>query len=108
MLTLQILLLAAVVGAVVSLFGVARALWSPPAIPGPEADSPATGGRKTGPPPPGSIRCHRCGAHQPPAHRFCAACGGPLDGSLCPGCGSETSPADAFCGTCGAELGGNR
>jgi class 3 adenylate cyclase/tetratricopeptide (TPR) repeat protein len=48
-------------------------------------------------------QCPACGAENPVDHRFCGACGAPLD-VLCPSCGGAARPGQRFCGQCGAAL----
>ncbi len=47
--------------------------------------------------------CPSCGAENPPANRFCGACGAALT-PTCPSCGLRNPPTNRFCGECGARL----
>src|SRR5947209_20370283 len=50
-----------------------------------------------------ALRCTRCGADNPPAARFCSACGNGLGGQ-CARCGAEFQGGQRFCSTCGQDL----
>lgn len=52
-------------------------------------------------PPPGT--CPRCST--PATGRFCAACGGPLDGATCGECRTALTPGAKFCHRCGTAAG---
>jgi transcriptional regulator with XRE-family HTH domain len=47
--------------------------------------------------------CPRCERENPPAARFCIACGKPLE-LACPACGTPADPAARFCPSCGSPL----
>src|ERR1700736_1929487 len=49
------------------------------------------------------INCPQCGVANPPAARFCMACGAPLARS-CPTCGAEAPAGARFCMACGGSL----
>ncbi len=51
--------------------------------------------------------CSTCGTLNPPAARFCQACGSRLlqaAGRACPNCGELALPGDRFCDECGTAL----
>ncbi|HSE05317.1 MAG TPA: AAA family ATPase, partial [Methylomirabilota bacterium] len=54
-------------------------------------------------PPAGAAACPSCGAANAPAHRFCVACGQPLQ-VACPRCGFVHEPGARFCGGCGQPI----
>src|SRR5262245_36266856 len=47
--------------------------------------------------------CPACDAANPPANRFCGACGARL-ALACQSCGASNLPTNRFCGDCGARL----
>jgi class 3 adenylate cyclase/tetratricopeptide (TPR) repeat protein len=49
------------------------------------------------------VPCPRCRAENLPGHRFCVACGQPLQAS-CPRCGFVHEPGARFCGGCGQPI----
>ena len=50
-----------------------------------------------------TVSCPRCGAENPPSHRFCVGCGQALQAS-CPRCGFEQESGARFCGGCGQPI----
>jgi class 3 adenylate cyclase/tetratricopeptide (TPR) repeat protein len=49
------------------------------------------------------MRCARCQADNPPAARFCSACGAPLE-AACAQCGNPLVAGQRFCSGCGAGV----
>ena len=52
------------------------------------------------------MTCPGCARDNPPAARFCGACGTPLE-ARCPACQSTNPPENRFCHQCGGALGGD-
>lgn len=49
------------------------------------------------------MNCTQCHHENPPAAKFCNACGAQL-GLVCPACGSPNRPGSKFCNECGERL----
>jgi len=50
------------------------------------------------------VRCAACESENPPAARFCAACGARLAVTTCPSCQADVAPGSRFCTACGEPL----
>jgi hypothetical protein len=55
-------------------------------------------------PEPGTIRCRRCAAANPPHARFCNQCGTALASGICTACGAAMIPGARFCNHCGQPI----